>query len=116
MQVRIKNINLQSRIRASPSSRLCCHVARPPPPAIVPELHGPVATESWAEEVCDLHAAPGFGKEGAIRCAQALDDLAQVNKEAALHHKEAESKVNIPGRCSSPSDEECDYLNPKSSF
>ena len=78
-------------------------------------MHGPVATESWAEEVCDLHPAPGHGKEGAIKCAQALDQLAVANKQMAANKKDTQHSSS-PGRCSSPSDEECDYLNPTSTY
>ncbi len=74
----------------------------------VPAKHGPVATESWVEEVCEIHAEPGKGKAAALACAKALDELARDEKVYGT--QESSKEENKPGRCTSPSDDECTTL------
>lgn len=81
------------------------HPVRVARPAIeVPPMHGPVATESWAEEVCEIKPEPGEGKAVALKCAQALDELSKVQHSTAAETHAPQK----PGRCLSPSDDECE--------
>ncbi|KAG1679814.1 hypothetical protein FOA52_012726 [Chlamydomonas sp. UWO 241] len=88
-------------------SRPILRVAKPG--VDLPELHGPIATESWAEEVCDIHAEPGHGKEYAVKCAIALDLVAEDQHKHPKGHPDMPGcALPKPGRCTGTQDEECE--------